>query len=115
MLPALQSTSIAATRSGDIMTRQRRTQLCFLALVPVVVFAAVRCADSSAPTASPQKASAAPTAELNARLAKLHEETDWIGQFHNDALRYVFENISRLPAKSRDKRTVCETARRAYG
>ncbi len=96
------------------MTRQRRTQLSFLALVPVVVFAAVRCADTSAPLPSAQKSMKPPTAEFTARLSKLHEETDWIGEFHNDALSYVFNSISRVPAKGRDKRSVCETARRAY-
>ncbi|MBA3646371.1 MAG: hypothetical protein H0W63_09355 [Gemmatimonadaceae bacterium] len=96
------------------MTRQKRTRLAFLALVPVVVFAAVRCADSSAPLPSVQKSIKAPTAEFTARLSRLHEETDWVGEFHNDALRYVFNSISRVPAKGRDKRSVCETARRAY-
>ena len=104
------------------MTRQRRTHLLFLALVPVVVFAAVRCADSSS---SPPSALTAPvvattpppaaSAATAATIARLHEQTDWIGRFHNDALQYVFTSISRLPGRARDKHGICETARRAYG
>lgn len=96
------------------MTRQRRSHLIILALVPVVVFAAVRCADSSAPLPLVQPSATATGAATRARIAKLHEETDWIGQFHNDALAYVYASTSRLPEKARGKRGVCETARRAY-
>lgn len=97
------------------MTRQNRSHLLIIALVPVVVFAAVRCADSSVPSAPAAAPTAsAATAPLAARLTKLHEETDWIGKFHNDALRYVFTSLSRIPVKARSKRNICETARRAY-
>ena len=96
------------------MTRQRRSHLALIALVPVLAFAAVRCADSSAPLPSARPPAAASRPPLATTIAKLHEKTDWIGEFHNDALRYVFGRISRMPLKSRDKHSVCETARRAY-
>lgn len=95
------------------MTRQKRVHLFILALVPVVVFAAVRCADSTA-TAPVSTESPALTAELQAKLARLHQENDWIGQFHNDALSFVFANLQRIPLKARNPRGVCETARKAY-
>lgn len=97
------------------MTPQRRSHLIILALVPVVVFAAVRCADSTAPLSTGQRSASAPSAATMAKIAQLREATDWIGKYHNDALRYVFTSISRIPLKARDKHSVCETARRAYG
>jgi hypothetical protein len=96
------------------MTRQRRSHLMLIALVPVVAFTAVRCADSPTPLPSAPPPSTAPSADITAKIAKLHEKTDWIGQFHNDALAYVYASMSRLPAKARDKHTICEAARRAY-
>lgn len=96
------------------MTRQRNTHLFILALVPTVVFGAVRCADS---TAGPPPATNAvqPDPAVAAKLAKLHQEHDWVGQFHNEALKYVLATIQRGTAKSRDRRALCEAARRAYG
>lgn len=98
------------------MTRQRRSHLLILALVPAVVFVAVRCADSSATAPADVAQKAPPTLPPNvaARLVKLHEERDWIGQFHNDALAYVFAKLHRIPAKGKNQRSVCEAARAAY-
>ena len=96
------------------MTRQKRSHLLILALVPAVVFAAVRCADNAAPSAVAPAAPIAATPATAARMAKLHEATDWIGKYHNEALAYVYTALSHLPIKARDKHTVCETARRAY-
>jgi hypothetical protein len=97
------------------MTRQRRTHLAVLALVPLVLFTAVRCTDTT--TTEPvtvQAAAPASAAGVAAALAKLHAQNDWVGQFHNDALGYVVKSLDRIPAKSRDRRNVCETARKAY-
>ena len=95
------------------MTRQRKTHLLFLALVPAVVFGALRCTDSpSAPRAPSSQAVA--LEPVTARLAKLHAQYDWIGEFHNDALKYVLANLQRLPAKSLNRRAICETALTAY-
>ncbi|MDQ6717742.1 MAG: hypothetical protein M3Z17_05255 [Gemmatimonadota bacterium] len=97
------------------MTRQRKTQLFILALVPMVVFTAVRCADSSATTApAPTTDGAAVQPEVAARLAKLHQQFDGVGKDHNDALAFVLKNLQRLPEKNRDRRNICETARRAF-
>ena len=97
------------------MTRQRKTHILILALVPVIVFGAVRCADSTM-TAPPavQIATGQLDPAVEARLAKLHQENDWVGEFHNDALKYVFANLRRMPAKGRDRHGVCEEARKAY-
>jgi len=97
------------------MTRQRKTHLALLALVPVVVFAAVRCADSTATAPpSPQVAAGQLDPIVMARLAKLHEQHDWVGQFHNEALSFVLAKVKRIPARTRNARVTCETARKAY-
>jgi hypothetical protein len=95
------------------MTRNRKTQVILLALVPLMLLAAASCAD--APSA-PQPRSTAASANgpsVTATLAKLHTENDWIGQAHNDALAYVLAALKRLPAKA-DHHAVCETAIAAY-
>ncbi len=97
------------------MTRQRKTHLFILALVPMVVFTAVRCADSTGtilPEASTDGASLQP--EVASRLAKLHQQFDGVGKDHNDALAFVLKNLQRLPEKNHDRHTVCETARKAF-
>jgi hypothetical protein len=95
------------------MTSQRRTHLLVLALVPLVVFGAVRCADNT--TTSPLAESAlSRDLSVSAKLAKLHKENDWVGKFHNEALAFVLAELQRTPKKGRDRRSVCETARRAY-
>src|SRR5437764_15245867 len=107
MLPAPRSTTIARSLyQGEIMTRQKRTHLFILALVPVVVFTAVRCADSTVTAPPVATAPTALTPEIQAKVAKLHSETDWIGQFHNDALRFVFTNLQRIPLKARNPRNI---------
>jgi hypothetical protein len=97
------------------MTRQRKSHLLILALVPVVVFGAIRCADSTvtAPT-SEQIVGGQPDAALELKLAKLHKEFDGVGKDHNDALAFVLKNLQRLPEKNRNRRAICETARKAY-
>jgi hypothetical protein len=95
------------------MTRNRKTQLVALALVPVMLLAVASCADApSAPQPSSTVASAQGPS-VSATLAKLHAENDWVGQAHNDALAYVLAALKRLPAGA-DHRAVCETAVAAY-
>ena len=97
------------------MTRQRRTHLLILALVPAVVFTAVRCADSTAGTAPAVTSEGATLQpEVAARLAKLHQQFDGVGKDHNDALAFVLKSLQRLPEKKRDRGTICETARNAF-
>lgn len=96
------------------MTRQRKTHLLLLALVPVLVLGAIRCADSTTAPSAPTMSQAGLEPPVAARLAGLHAKYDWIGQFHNDALKFVLENLQRIPEKSRSRRTICETARKAY-
>lgn len=97
------------------MTRQKKTHLAILALVPAIVFAAVRCADSTG-AIPPTVENSQPglDAEVSATLARLHRKNDWVGQFHNDALGYVLVALNRLPAKARDRHSVCEASRKAY-
>ena len=94
------------------MTRQRKTHLFILALVPILVFTAVRCADTSA--TAPYLAPVVIKEPIEAKLARLHSENDWIGAFHNEALAHVLTVLQRVPAKSRNGRAVCEAARAAY-
>jgi hypothetical protein len=97
------------------MTRQRKTHLAILALVPMVVFTAVRCADSTGTTpATADTPHAAAQAGVAATMVKLHAANDWVGQFHNDALGYVRNALDGIPARARNRLTVCETARKAY-
>jgi hypothetical protein len=96
------------------MTRQRKTHLLFLALVPAVVFGALRCADSPSEPRAQSSQAAALEPSVAATLAKLHAQYDWIGEYHNDALKYVLANLQRLPAKSLNRRAICETALAAY-
>lgn len=96
------------------MTRQRQTHLLIIGLVPAVIFGAVRCADAvSAPT--PQaEVTGQRDKMLAAKLAKLHQENDWVGRLHNDALAFVLAKLQRIPVGNRSRRNVCETARKAY-
>jgi hypothetical protein len=95
------------------MTRNRKSQLLLIALVPAMLIAAASCAD--APSAPQPTRTAAPalTPSVSATLAKLHAENDWVGQFHNDALAYVLVALKRLPANAPHS-AVCETALAAY-
>lgn len=97
------------------MTRQKKTHLAILAIVPALVFAAARCADpnATAPT-TVERSSLVPDRAAAAKLAKLQQETDWIGKFHNDALAYVLADLQRLPPKARERSGVCEAARKSY-
>lgn len=99
------------------MTRQRKTHLLILALVPVVVFTAVRCADSTgapAPAPALTTGDAAIPAAPSTRLAKLRQQYGGVGKDHNDALAFVLKKLQRLPAKNRSHRAICETARTAF-
>ena len=97
------------------MTRQKKTHLAILALVPALVFAASRCADSNATAPTGVEGSgAAADRVVAAKLAKLQQETDWVGKFHNDALAYVLADLQRLPPKARERGGVCEAARKSY-
>lgn len=95
------------------MTRQKKIQLLILACAPAVF--AVGCSDATptAPVAAATTATPSPST-IRAKLDKMHKDTDWIGAFHNDALRYVLADIKRLPLTSRNALSVCEAARRSY-
>jgi hypothetical protein len=95
------------------MTRNRKTQLLILALVPVMLLAAASCADAPSGPRSASPAASAVAPSVSATLARLHSENDWVGQAHNDALAYVLLALKHLPAKA-DRHVVCETAVAAY-
>lgn len=95
------------------MTRLTRTRLLILALLPAAAIGAISCSDSpSAPQATGAMKNADP--EVALRLARLHAANDWVGDYHNRALQYVFEVLKAQPVGKRDGRTVCETAIAAY-
>ncbi len=95
------------------MTRERKTHLCILALVPLVVFGVVRCADSPA---APDRQAAAKSVlpQVAARLARLHAKYDSAGPIHNAALAYVLADLQRIPKNRRSRNNICETARRSF-
>lgn len=96
------------------MTRQRRTHVFILALVPVVVFGAVRCVDRTATAPIQQISAGHLEPSVEARLAKLQQEFGKAGKDHNDALAFVLQNLQRLPEKNRSRQAICETARKAF-